>query len=211
MILTNVITSLIIFIFFFYVRTYILPEAFYNTTLIILDYRFDFNINRDFFLGICAVISRLLAKGFVEDILYTFFPEKFTLNAPVAPLSMNMGNSTGQTGGSGDKGNSSSTTLSMNMDNPTGEGSGLKKPYRIVPENKLEAEHADYLLVEHFSQEFRHFKEEMDTVAKRLNTRCMQYGKDIFTLDSPGMPKILVMMLQDQTVFYNISVRRRMA
>jgi hypothetical protein len=85
-------------------------------------YHFDFSFNRDI-IGSLLFIGGFSLKGYLENFLELFSPAKMTLNAPVAPLSMNMGNSTGQAGGSGDKGNSSSTTLSMNMDNPTGKDS----------------------------------------------------------------------------------------
>jgi hypothetical protein len=99
----------------------------------------------------------------------------------------------------------------MNMDNSGAEGSDPKKPYRIIPENKIDAEYADFLLIKHLKTEFKLFQEDMDKLAEGLNKRRMHYKDDKFTLDSPGMSNILVMMLQDQTTFLNVSIRRRVA
>lgn len=52
LVLTNIVTGIVFFIVFFYFRYYILPEGPFKTSLVILEkYRFDFNIDKDFFSG----------------------------------------------------------------------------------------------------------------------------------------------------------------
>ena len=187
LILTNIVTAMFIFILFFWLRNCVFTQAYFIGTLSVLEnYSWNFSVNRDFFLGILAVISRLSLKGFVEEFLELFSVPRLTIGGPI-------------------------TTLSMNMDNSGAEGSDPKKPYRIIPENKIDAEYADFLLIKHLKTEFKLFQEDMDKLAEGLNKRRMHYKDDKFTLDSSGMSNILVMMLQDQTTFLNVSIRRRVA
>lgn len=184
--LTNIVTGLVIFIAFFYFRNFILPEACYETTIIVLeDYTFDFNINKDFFLGFLAVICRFSLKGFVEDLLEIFLQPKLTM---------------------GDK----SSILSMDTDPFTSQGGGSGKPTGQIDRIKLEQKVIDSIFTDSIKLEFSKFQEDMAKLAKSLKDRRMMYDQGKITMDTPEIPNFLVMMLQDQTQFLNASLLKRM-
>jgi hypothetical protein len=106
-------------------RHYHLPEGPLKITLNIIEYyHFDFSFNRDI-IGYLLVFGGFSLKAYLENFLELFSPAKMTLNAPNAPLSMHMDNSTGQAGGSGDQGNSGSNhTGSGTPNKPLDKGKG---------------------------------------------------------------------------------------
>jgi len=187
LILTNIVTGIVIFIAFFYFRNFILPEACYDTTLIILeDYTLDFNINKDLFLGVLAVISRFSLKGFVEDLLDILLPRKLTI---------------------GDV----SSTLSMNTDPLINQEGGSGKFTGPIDNSKLEQKVIDSIFTDSIKLEFNKFQQDMEKLAKSLKDRRMMYEHGKLTLDNPEVPNLLVMMLQDQTQFLNASLLKRIA
>jgi hypothetical protein len=188
LILTNIINGIVICLAFFYIRNFIFPEPYIEAIFSLLDSNPSmFIINKDLFSGILAVITRLSLKGFVEDFLELFIQPKLTI---------------------GDI--SSTSTLFMNTDEPAKLGGESGKSTEQTDRTDLEQKVIDSIFTESIKLEFIKFQEEMSKLAKSLKDRGMLYEDNQITMDDPEIPKVLVMMLQDQTQFLNGSILKRM-
>ena len=181
----NVITSILIFIIFFLFRKFVFVELYYILNITILeDIHLKWIINKDLFLGVWAIISRISLKGFIEDLLEVFLPQKLLIGDEKLPLFMNQ--------------------------DPISEGKdGSKEP--IKRSIKAEQKIMDLTFTDLIALEFDKFKGDMAKYAKSLQDRHQKFDKGKVTLDDPGVPGILIYMLQDQTQFYNASILTRIA
>lgn len=184
LILTNVITGIVIFIAFFYFRSYIFPEACIEATFRLLDHKPSlYSINKDFFLGLLAVICRLSLKGFVEDCLAIFLLPQPTVGISDSRYFM---------------------TSNPPIDMPA-SSSTLPESY-----SQLAMQIAnDTLHIENFYKQFDLFKIDMDKYTELLTKRNNVFQGDTVSLDSPEVASTLVLLLQDQTQLLNSSILRR--
>jgi len=194
--LVNVVTSLIIFITFFWLRFYIFPEASYLTKLTGLDrIPVDFYVNKDLFLGTLATISRYSLKGFIEDLLEAFGAEKLHLG----PLAMNQDKLEGDLG-----------PLAMNQDKL--EGDPDKTTVRSIEKQKiLENKVLDELYTETLIEEFETMKVNMGKITKWLDEKNTMLSQDTLTTNNPATTKLLIMLIQDQNRYLDMSIRNRVA
>ena len=182
--LANVITGLLIFIAFFLLRNYIFPNVYYPAKVRFLDeIPLEFQLNKDFLLGFLAVISRFSLKGFIEEFLAGYLsPNLLIADAELPPF--------------------------MYQDkNPTGESS--KPTPELIADTKRGQKIIDGLFVEGIKVEFDKFRFEMEKVAKSLKDRHEMFDQGKVTMGDLDVPNLLVMMLQDQTQFFNASILKR--
>lgn len=184
--LANIITGLVIFIIFFLLRNFIFIELYYKIIVTFLeDISFEFNVNKYLLLGIWAVISRFSLKGFIEDLLEVFSPQKLVIGHEKLPLFMNQ--------------------------DPLSEGKkGLKQSTGLVNNKISEQKIMDLTFTDLIRVEFDKFKSDMAKYSKSLQDRHHMFDRGKLTMDHTEVPGLLVMMLQDQTQFFNASILTRM-
>src|ERR1700712_2437163 len=181
--LANILTGIGIFIAFFILRNYIFPEVYYITKISFLDgISFDFYINKDFFLGILAVIGRFSLKGLIEEVLEVFLPNKILAGDGQIPLFVKQDNISSGKGGS-------NQTPVIN-----------KEGQKII----------DSILTESIRPEFDKFKSDMGKYAKRLEARQVLFDKGDLTMHDEGVSNMLILILQDQTQYFNASIMARL-
>jgi hypothetical protein len=181
---TNIITGIVIFFLFFFLRNFILPEVYITNIIFFENISIEFKINKDLFLGFLAVISRFSLKGFIEELLEIYSQPKLTIGDLSPTFSMNTDKFSKGEGGSD-------------------ESAGL----RVTGEVKQKI--INEIFIESIQVEFIKFKEDMAKFAKALNSRSVMYDNNKITLDTPEVLKVFVMMLQDQTQFLNGSILKR--
>lgn len=187
--LVNITTSLLVFIVFFLLRNYIFPNIFYIKVTFLDEIPAqaqEFHINKDFILGILAVITRFSLKGLVEDFIAPNLATKLPIGDANLPPFLYQDKMPAQAQGESSK--------------PTPE---------LIAETKRGQKVIDEIFTEAISVEFDKFRVEMAKVAKSLKDRHEMFDEGKVTMSDLDIPKLLVMMLQDQTQFYNASILKR--
>lgn len=184
--LANIITGLVIFIVFFLLRNFVFIELYYPIIVTLLEnIYFELHINKDLLLGIWAVISRFSLKGFIEDFLEVFSSQKLVIGNENLPLFMNQ--------------------------DPISEGKkGLKQSVGLVNNQVSEQKIMDLTFTDLIRVEFDKFKTDMAKYSKSLHDRQHMFDRGTLSMNHSEVPGLLVMMLQDQTQFFNASILTRM-
>lgn len=179
--LPNILSGFFTFIVVLWLRNYIFIDAYYLLNITFLeDITIKFEINRDIFLGIFAIISRFSLRGFLEDLLEDFLPQKLLIADGSSPLF-------------------------MNQDEPSDVQGGLSEASKA----KIGQRWIDETYTNSITAEFQKFQTEMAKIAELLNKRCTMLDKAAFRLDETAVPELLKSILENQTRYLNDSVERR--
>ena len=106
-------------------------------------------------------------------------------------------------------GGEGSPTGGLASGTPSSNGGGLNQETLAQERSKLEQKVIDEIFTETIRTEFDKFKVEMEKTGLALKNRHTMFDKGLLSMSDPGVPGVLVNMLQDQTKFLNASLLRR--